>query len=95
MNFKEKIYNLSKKSVFDAVLTISEQNLSDKDINRNVSEFKLLDDSLNIIIFFTIVEENLQENNIHITFELDNSDKINSIRTIEDLIKFVESMIKK
>ena len=94
MDFKERIYNLSKEAVFDAVLNISECQLSDKDINRKISEFNLLNDSLSVIVFFTVIEESLQENNIHIIFDLDNSNKLNSIKTIEDLIGFVESMMK-
>lgn len=94
MDFKEEIYNLSKKAVFNAVLSISERQLSDKDINRNISEFNLLDDSLNVIIFFTVIEESLKENNIQIIFDLDNSNEFNSIKTIEDLIRFIESMMK-
>ena len=91
---KEQVHSLSKKAVFDAVLSISERQLSDKDINENISEFKLLDDSLNIIIFFTVVEESLEANNTHIIFDLDNSSEINSIKTIKDLVEFVESMIE-
>lgn len=85
-----------KISIISAINDLKNSDFSDIDLNENINNFNLFEDSLSTVIFFSALETRLSENfNFEVQLDIEKlaSEEINNIKNINDLIKYIKSSI--